>query len=322
MKVLFTNDPPLIKYGIAEGFKQIGHEVKVMQGDSERLWGQPIPEQIKRFRKGIQEFKPDFIFTEGHPGFDSKSICETAVRCGIPHLYWAIEDPVCTDLTIQTYVPYVDYIFTTTIEKIPVYKALGKKAELLLFGCNPQFHRFTGVDLKCCYDIVLVANNYSSRYEEVKWFLMPLVEKGFNIKVWGIWWDDAARPVNLLKFPEIYGNVLPYEDLPKVYSSAKIILGVNCDDTSMTQTSMRPYEALACGGGLYLGHYTKAQENLFGELIFQTHNTQETVTAVNRILNLTESERKGIAQKAQDEVYQKHSYAIRAEQIIRAFQSI
>jgi spore maturation protein CgeB len=322
MKVLFTNDPPLIKYGIAEGFTQNGHHVKVMQGESERIWGQPIPEQIKRFRKSLEEFKPDFIFTEGHPGFDPKVICDVVIKYGIPHLYWAIEDPVCTDITIKSYIPYVDFVFTTTIEKIPVYHRLGKKAELLLFGCNPDFHHFTGIDRKYGYDIVLVANNYSSRYEEVKWFLMPLVENGFNIKVWGIWWDDAARPVNLIRYPQVYGNILPYEELPKVYSSAKIILGVNCDDTSITQTSMRPYEALACGGGIYLGHHTKAQENLFHDLIFQTHNTEETVKTVQWILNLPEAERRAIAQKAQHVVYRKHTYAMRAEQIVKAFQSI
>jgi spore maturation protein CgeB len=322
MKVLFTNDPPLIKYGVAEGFKQLGHEVRVLQGDLERLWGQTIPEQIQRFQKAIKEFRPDFIFTEGHPGFDPKTICEIAIKYGIPHLYWAIEDPICTDISIKAYIPYVDYVFTTTVERIPLYQSLGKKAELLLFGCNPEFHRFTGIDRNYCYDIVLVANNYSSRYEEVKWFLLPLVENGFNIKVWGIWWDDASRPVNLLKYPEVYGNLLPYEELPKVYSSAKIILGVNCDDTSLTQTSMRPYETLACGGGLYLGHYTKAQANLFPELIFQTSNTGETLATVNKILNLPESERKTLAQKGQAEVYRNHSYALRAEQIIKAFQSI
>jgi spore maturation protein CgeB len=319
MKVLFTNDPPLIKYGIAEGFKQLGHEIKIMQGESGRLWGQPIPEQIRRFQRAIQEFRPDFIFTEGHPGFDAKTICEIAVHHRIPHLYWAIEDPVCTDLTIKVYIPYVDYVFTTTVEKIPIYKSLGKKASLLLFGCNPEFHRDMGIDSQYKYDIVLVANNYSSRYQEIQWFVLPIFDKGYSIKIWGQWWDDPTRPVNLLNHPEVYGGLLPYEELPSVYSSAKIILGVNCDDTSSTQTSMRPYEALACGGGLYVGHYTKAQAELLGEFIFQAHNTEETLRIIEEILNLSELERKAIAQKAQTEVYQKHSYAIRAEQIINTF---
>jgi spore maturation protein CgeB len=322
LKVLFTNAAPLIKFGLAEGFSQLSHQVKIMLSEEERLWGQSINDQKKRLRRAIEKFKPDFIFTEGHPGFDAKSICETALHFKIPHLYWAIEDPVCTDLTIKSYIPYVDYVFTTTIEKLPIYKALGKKAELLLFGCNPEFHRYTGPTEKYSYDLVLVASNYSSRYEEIKWFLLPLVEKGYHMKVWGIWWDDPDRPVNLLNYPDSYGGVLPYEELPSVYSSSKIILGVNCDDTSITQTSMRPYEALACGGGLYLGHYTQAQENIFKDYIFQAHDMEETVAKVNMILDLKEEERHLLAQKAQKMVYEEHSYHNRARQIIKAWQRL
>lgn len=322
MKILFTNDPPLIKYGLAEGFRQTGHEVKIMMGEAERLWGQSLAEHKRRLKKAIGEFRPDFLFTEGHPGFDPGTTCEIADFYKIPHLYWAIEDPICTEITLKTYIPYVDYVFTTTIEKVPVYRGLGKKAELLLFGCNPEFHRFMGVCDKYKYDLVLVANNYSSRYKEVEWFILPLIKRGYQLKIWGIWWDDSTRPVNLLSYPEVYGGLLPYEEMPAVYSSAKIILGLNCDGTSLTQTSMRPFEALACGGGLYLGHYTKAQENVFGELIYQTHNTAETIATVDLILALNENERRRIAFKAQKEVYEKHSYRNRALQIINAFQQL
>lgn len=92
MRVLFSNEAPLIKYGLAPGFEQAGHEVKVIQGDYDRLWGQPVSEQIKRLNKAINSFKPDFIFTEGHPGFDIPNTCQVARNLSVPHLYWAIED--------------------------------------------------------------------------------------------------------------------------------------------------------------------------------------------------------------------------------------
>ena len=62
MRVLFTNEAPLIKYGLAEGFRQIGCQAKVIQGEGERLWGGlPIKEQRRRLLSAIREFKPDFI---------------------------------------------------------------------------------------------------------------------------------------------------------------------------------------------------------------------------------------------------------------------
>jgi spore maturation protein CgeB len=322
MKVLFTNEAPLIKYGLAAGFCQGGHDVFIMQGDAERLWGVSETEQKNRLSRAIDRFRPDLIFTEGHPRFEPRLICSIIRKHSIPHFYWAIEDPVCTDLTLQVYAPEVDYIFTTTVETIPRYQALGKKTEVLLFGCNPEFHRFTGIHPRYRHDLVLVASNYSSRYAEAEWFLLPLVEAGLDIRVWGIWWDDPARPVNLSKYPRIYGGILPYEELPAVYSSAKIILGMNCDDSSQTQTSMRPYEALACGGGLYLGHYTKAQENIFHDLIFQVHNKNDALAKVLRLLTMNEAKRQTLALKAQAKVCEQHSYSQRVFQIINAFQTI
>lgn len=266
-RVLFTNESALIKYGLAEGFKQAGHEVKVIMGEEERLWGgKPPGVQKERLAKAIETFKPDFVFTEGYPGYDPKVIGEIVRTYKIPHLYWAIEDPVSPWLA-EAYIPYSDIIFTTTAERVPVYRKLGKLSEVLLFGCNPEFHHYVSPKEEYRHDIILVAANYSSRYEEAKWFVMPLVERGYDIKIYGIWWDDASRPVNLCRYPHVYGGILPYEELPAAYSSAKIILGMNCDDTSDTQTSMRPYEALAIGGGLYLAHYTKAQKKNFWQSV-------------------------------------------------------
>jgi spore maturation protein CgeB len=321
MKVLFTNDAPLIKYGLAEGFRQTGHTVKIMAGP-ERLWGQDPAEQEERLSRALNDFKPDFIFTEGHPRIDPKVVGEVARRYSVPNLYWAIEDPVCTDLTLTTYAPEADYIFTTTVECAPRYRTLAKKAEVLLFGCNPEFHRNVGVHPEYRHDIVLVASNYSSRYEAARCLVLPLAAAGFDIRVWGLWWDDPDRPVNLLKYPQVYGGLLPYEALPAVYSSAKIILGLNCDATSITQTSMRPYEALACGGGIYLGHFTKAQARLFPGLIVQTAGRTETLVQVSRILNQSEALRRQLAQNAQIKMYREHTYSHRAQQIIRALSQL
>lgn len=321
MRVLFTNNAPLIKYGLAAGFQQAACEVKIMSGP-DQLWGQTATEQEKRLTRAIKDFKPDFIFTEGHPRIEWQIVAEAAKRLGVPHLYWAIEDPVCTELTLMTFAQSADFIFTTTVECIPRYTALQKKAEVLLFGCNPEFHRNIGIHEKYRHDLVLVASNYSSRYTEAQWLVIPLVEAGFDIKIWGIWWDDPASPVNLLKHPQVYGGILPYEELPAVYSSAKIILGMNCDDTSQTQTSMRPYEVLGCGGGIYLGHYTKAQERIFRDTIFQVHNTTEAIVKVGQILRMSPSERRDWACRGQKLVYEQHTYKQRALQILKAFRTL
>lgn len=282
-----------------------------------RLWGNSSDEQISRINKALEEFEPNLVFSEGFAGLDIKKVYPEIRKRKIPIFYWAIEDPITPHLA-EAHLPYVDTIFTTTIERVSYYKSKGKYSKLLLFACNPEFHKTVPSEKKYECDIVLVASNYSNRYDKAEWFIKPLIETGYDIHIWGIWWDDPNRPICLKDNP-IYKGVLPYEELAKAYCSAKIILGMNCDDTSVTQTSMRPYEALACGGGVFLAHYTQAQENIFGNHIFQAKNAEETKNLVDYLLSLSPEERKEHAKKAQKFVYENHTYQKRVLQIIDTY---
>ena len=317
MKVCFLNEAPLIKLCLAEGFKQAGHEVYIIMGEENRLWSKPREEQLRRINRALDEANPDLVFVEGYAGIDIQAVLPEIKKRKIPIFYWAIEDPVSTHLS-DAHIPYADLIFTTTIERVPFYEKHGVPSELLLFACNPDIHKNVGVFEEYKHDIVLVAANYSNRYDKAAWFVIPLIEAGYDIKIWGIWWDDANRPVNLCKYPEIYGGILPYEELAKVYSSAKIVLGMNADDSSITQTSMRPFEVAGCGGGIYLGHYTKAVENVFDAKLAQVMGANGTKSIVDIILK-EKINVKSYVEDAQNFVYENHTYRHRAEQIAITF---
>lgn len=321
MRVMFTNDAPLIKYGIADGFRQAGHEVCICTGEN-RLWGKSSNEQLNIVTKVIEEFSPDLVFSEGFAGIDVHKIYLEIKNRKIPFFYWAIEDPVTLHIA-EAHLPYADCVFTTTIERIPYYRDRGLASDVLLFACNPEMHRNMGKHEQYEHDIVLVGTNYSNRYKETEWFVMPLVEAGYDIKIWGLWWDDDKRPVNLCEHPEVYGGVLPYEELANVYSSAKIVLGMNCDATSITQTSMRPYEVLGCGVGTYVGHYTKAVENIFGDMLIQVRNTSRLFEVVDHILyDQTDEMRKRLVDWGQEYVYSMHTYKHRAEQVVDKYNEL
>lgn len=323
MKVLFLSEAPLIKYGLAEGFKQAGHESMCMMGEEWRLWDKKGPEQQALVAKAIDIFKPDMVFTEGYAGCHLESIAPMLKLKRIPLMVWTIEDPVTLHIS-NYYAGYADYVWTTTVERLPHYQnKLEKPAGLLLFGCNPEFHKTVEPKEEFKHDIVLVAANYSNRYDKADWFIKPLLDSGkYDIKIWGPWWNDPTRPINLDKYPGVYGGMLPYEDLCSVYCSAKIVLGMNCDGSSKTQTSMRPYEALACGGGVFVAHFTKAQGDLFGLHMFQTMNAVDTMTKIDWLLSEEEDIRKEHAKEAQQFVYETHSYKLRAEQIVKAFNTL
>lgn len=321
LKILFTNSPPLIKYGIASGFDQLGHETFVMD-NKYRLWDKNKDEQLRLFKEVVDEFRPDIVFSECFVDF-AESIFLYTQEKGIFHCYWAIEDLPFNHWLGSYWVNYADYVFTTSAECLPAYRNKGKKAELLLFGCNPEFHKYCGADEKYLSDAVLVANNYDTRSHQVSDFLNELIKQKYNLQVYGNeWWLDENRKFNLKNNREFYYGHLPYEELSSVYSSSKIALGFNLDDTSYTQTSMRMYEVLGCGGSLLVSYYTKSQELLFHDHIYLPKNKDEFMLIVKEIIFMTDEQRRQKAKSAQEYVYKYHNYKLRAEKVIEAYKGV
>lgn len=316
LKILFTNCSPLIKYGIAQGFKQLGHEIFIMD-DEFRIWDKSKEEQVIKFIEAVELFQPNLVFSEAFANY-SEQIFEYTREKGIFHAYWAIEDTPFDHWIGDYWSDYADYIFTTTAECLPNYWNKGKKAELMLFGCNPEFHKNIKTNIK--RDIVLMANNYDRRSEQTKTFIMPLIKQGYDVSVYGNeWWMDENKPVHLCDYSNVYKGYGAYENMSELYCSSKVVLGQNLDDKSITQTSMRPVEVLATGGGLLVSPYTMAQEYLFHDLVYLPKTTDEMFLMVDEVLNMSDTIRKRKAKKAQDFVYKYHNYQIRAQQVIDAF---
>ncbi|MBT2759846.1 glycosyltransferase [Paenibacillus sp. ISL-20] len=316
LKILFTNDAPLIVYGIKSGFDRLGHYTKVMTG-SNRLWDKPKEQQLILFKEAIEEFKPDLVFSECFANF-AEGVFEFTRDKGIFHAFWSIEDTPFDHWIGDYWSDFADYVFTTTAECLPNYWNKGKRAELMLFGCNPQYHKHINTEIT--NDIVLVANNYQRRSNQTKDFVLPLVEHEYAISIFGNdWWIDSEREVNLCKYPSVYKGYKAYEDLPLLYSSSKVVIGQNLDDNSITQTSMRPYEVLGIGGGLLVSPWTPAQEYLFHDHAYLPKDTDEMIQMVNEALKMSHEYRRQKALRAQNYVYKYHNYDLRAQQVMNAY---
>jgi spore maturation protein CgeB len=320
LNVLFLSEVPLIKYGFMSGFSQQGHNTDFMFGEYS-LYCDPL-QQAERLEKKINKFHPDFCFTEGYGGCAIQLISSILKSKGIPLIFYAIEDPVTLGIG-NYYTPYCDYVFTTTLECINRYNKMGKPSGLLMFGTNPEYHKKVPVKPQYNYDIAIAASNYSNRYERTAKYIMPLVESNnYNMAFWGLCWDDFGRPVNLKNYMDLYHGVLPYEELPALYSTCKIALGSQCDDTSWSQQSMRNFEVLGCGHAILLSYYTKAQEAVFGpsgEHIYLAKTTQDMFDMTDEILRMSDKQRQELADKARRFVYNNHNYRLRANQIIDAY---
>lgn len=210
-----------------------------------------------------------------------------------------------------------DLVLTTAEECIPVYRRLGVRASFLQHGCNPELMR-PAAPLEE-HQFVLVANSYLGahlmpfRRRSAEDILQPLIEAGYDVKVWGEGWGGPASPV---KAPGVWGGPLPYERLPQAYAGAAIVLGLQCHNLSRTQTSCRIFEALACRA-LYLGPDTMGTRAYFtpGRHLLLSGSARETLALAAWYLERP-AERARIAAAGQLEVYRRHTSLHRAEEFL------
>lgn len=207
-------------------------------------------------------------------------------------------------------------------DSVNKYRELGLPAGHLDFGCNPEFNKHVPPRSKYEYDVALAGNRgkdlKSHRKDSVQILLRPLVERSYNLAIWGKRWNRFNEELMGFKLPKhMLKGELPYEETNKVYNSAKIIIGLQNDQTMLTS---RTFEVLGLGGFL-LTVPTQSVNNLFTNNFHlkYSYSHEDTVRLVDYFLK-HEAERQAIAQNGQREVYSKHTYKERARQVLKFMQ--
>jgi spore maturation protein CgeB len=207
-------------------------------------------------------------------------------------------------------------------DSVNKYRELGLPAGHLDFGCNPEFNKYEPPSSKYDYDVALVGHGgkawKSYRKDSVQILLKPLVERGYNLAIWGKRWDHFNEELMGFKIPKhMLKGKLPYEETNKVYNSAKIIIGLQNDQTMLTS---RTFEVLGSGGFL-LTVPTRAVNNYFTNNVHLvcSYSPEHTVELVDYFLKNDET-RKAIARNGQSMVYANHTYKERAGQILKFMQ--
>jgi spore maturation protein CgeB len=327
MKILFLSQVPLIKYGLKWGFDQLGWETQYLDKECHAIWEKSHEQQFILLKNRIENFKPDLVFTEGYGGLPLIEVYNFTKQKGIPLFTWDIEAD-CTPQIGEFFIKYCDALFTTMEEKIPDFnnRYPNIRVNKLLFGCNPDFHKSMPSETRFKHDISLVCRNYSNRYAETNWFVMPLLKKKYDVKIYGCYWMDLNRPVNLKDYKNNYwseASDLPYEWLPIVINSSKIMLGMNVPVVSQSHSSMRCFETLSSAyNSLFVAHYQEGQYNLFKDYIYHVKNEEETELAIKEILSMTDEQRQEKAKLASEFTIKNHNYKLRAESIINVYKEL
>lgn len=316
MKVLFLENHPMWIHGLPNGFRDIGHEVKV----SGILTEKNIPELLS-------DFKPDLVITIGWTnetiGEKANWIRKYVKLHKVPLVYWATEDPTHT---LRFSLPLIqkmqpDYVFTICQEKVAYYKKLGIKAAYMDFGFHPSIHCFSGIEDEYHCLIAVVANGYPKnltlfpnhyRIQSLKTLVIPLIEENIKIDFFGWGWQELSSVFGLNIPQEWIHGYLPYPEAHRVYSSSDIILGLQNHPTQVTQ---RTYEILASKGFLITSDTPKIR-SLFqiGVDLVVSASPKETVDLVMYYAK-EKSKRDEIRENAQRSVAI-HHYANRAAYMI------
>ncbi|MGE5543879.1 MAG: glycosyltransferase [Bacillota bacterium] len=317
MRFLFTDVNPVITHGLGRTLTELGETVEIVDVG---LASQQDPNFLERT---ITSFNPDYVCSQGGWGGLGSIIFPILRRKGIPHIFWASEDPMFFESLSLPMARNSQYVFTTAAECIDKYLSWNIKAHLMLFACSPSFHHRVEPNPRFNHDCIFIGNNYSqfpTRLKGMEIILKPLIENGFDLKVYGLdWWLNRRNHFYIE--PKIYGGGLTYEEMRTAYSSAKIVLGLHSVDTSPTMMSMRTFDVLGCGA-FYLTQWTPAIENLFSnhDHLVWSKSQEETVELVNYYLARPE-ERQRIARKGQAEVYAKHTYKHRVEEFLKVLKT-
>jgi spore maturation protein CgeB len=318
-KILFYNFNPKSVRNAHLGFFQLGYEFLELKCNIFHKANEELKQELTEV---IETFKPDLVFSYGWwlNRVDIDFFCNFLQKKGVFHVYWAFDDPDCFLKISLPIGKKCDLLFTTDINCIDKYKENNVEAHLLLHGCYPPKHYKKKSVEKFKHDIVLMANNYnvkwdkkyfSYRFNGIKNVIKPIVEKNYDLMVWGLWWTKKDRIYTLPK--KNYNEFVPYGREAEIYSSSKIGLGLQTVGNSNTQFSVRTFEVLACGI-FHLSQYSPALEYCFKKGVHMewTKSPEETLSLVNYYLK-NKDQRKKIALRGQQEVYEKHRLKHRAE---------
>jgi len=305
-------------FSLLKGFEKLGHQLKtcpiVHVKDTEKMSQMAIG--------AIEEFKPDMVLTVGgwHAHYEAKALWAILKRYGLPHAYWAIEDPTFFDWSSTVHLSAYDFVFTVSELCLPMYRSLGTPSSYLPYCIDPDFQRPYPPLANMRNDIIVLSNKIKEydpkrcafRNKCYRELIEPVWKAGYDIKIYGAGWDDPSLNIN----PKYVGGYTSRREVSKVYSSAKIVLMIQWDNEG--HICYKTYEAMACKC-LQLAPYTAAQQKYFkhGEHLIYVKSTEEVFKYIEYYLK-NDEERNAITQKAQEEVYKNHNCSIRAKQALEA----
>lgn len=185
---------------------------------------------------------------------------------------------------------------------------------LLPMSVDPEVYKPVEPVDKYKHDIVFCGNVTAGRtYELIEDYLIPL--KDYDLKIYGSGWE---------KFPELKENwngIIPPKDVPKLYSSSKIVISFHGDWHRKNDVpTSRLWEALSCEAFVISDNLPMAVK-LFGNNIIWTNGGNHIMKLVNYYLK-HDGIRKELGKKGRELILKYHSFDHRVNEILDLYKQI
>lgn len=297
------------------GFIDNGCEVQNLFIDDSYMY--KTERLVADLNKVIDKFKPDLVFTYGwwKINIDIDQFMDVINKRGLFHVWWGYDDQGCLYEISMPVARRSDLVFTTYGEALPEYHRNGINAKLMMLGCYPPIHKKVPVKSEYQHDFSLIAahHDHSFRIKGVYDVLKPLVDKEYDVIVYGRWWDEDRGYLLPEKF---WGGWLPEDDVSALHSSSKITLAIQGVGDSNTMFAVRTLEAMS-SGAFHLTQWSPAIEIFFkkGIHLEWSKSPEETLEIAEFYLKHGIL-RERIALQGQQEVHARHSIVQRAKEAL------
>ncbi|WP_317971708.1 glycosyltransferase [Paenibacillus sp. CCS19] len=316
MRILFLERGRLWSYGLPDGLRDLGHEVKVSG-----------PVEQRRLIRLLTSFEPDLLVSVGwgpdHTKAKQRMVRRLATRFHIPLVYWSTEDPNFTDVFTLPLLRRMkpDHTFTISEKTAKRFKKMGYAADYLDYAFHPRVHFRTKFRAKYRTDIAVIANAYPDvlrkypklyRRQSLRILVRPLLKQGYRIDFYGRNWS-RMKPFLGRSIPKSsIKRCIPYKKANQVFSSAKIVLGLQNYTDMLTQ---RTFETLG-SEGFFLTSDTPAVRALLkpGRDVVVSSSPLQTLAKVRYYLK-HDKERERIRRNGRKAIA-KHNYTERAKSML------
>ena len=289
-----------------------------------------LPLHPERARQQISEFDPEIVFVEsawnGNEGMwkgliasasepltDMLSWCRNA---GVPTVFWNKEDPVHFELFLPV-ARLCDFVFTTDIDCIPIYKKIlaHDRVHLLPFAAQPQIHNpIEYFYRKAAFNF---AGSYYHRRPQRQSEFATLVEAASKFLPVEIYDRNFGKGLPNFEFPDKYQDLilgrLPFSEIDKAYKGYLFGINTNTVKRSQTMFARRVYELMA-SNTVVVSNYSRGLRLAFGDLVISSDDKNRIQADLGQLISNAEDLRK-FRLLGLRKVFQEHTYAARLAHI-------